>query len=100
MTTNERTAFPTTTGTSPLSCDRIFTCGEAQIATSPFVYRGVGIFMPEKVGNLQAKSSMSNTFMRESSMSNIGSKSLTTSTKSPLAGGIQHIDAFRINIPC
>ena len=55
MTTNERTAFPTTTGTSPLSCDRIFTCGEAQIATSPFVYRGVGIFMPEKVGNLQQK---------------------------------------------
>ena len=54
MTTNERTAFPTTTGTSPRSCDRIFTCGEAQIATSPFVYRGVGIFMPEKVGNLQA----------------------------------------------
>ena len=53
MTTNERTAFPTTTGTSPRSCDRIFTCGEAQIATSPFVYRGVGIFMPEKVGNLQ-----------------------------------------------
>jgi len=53
MTANERTAFPTTTGTSPRSCDRIFTCGEAQIATSPFVYRGVGIFMPEKVGNLQ-----------------------------------------------
>jgi hypothetical protein len=33
-------------------------------------------------------------------MSNIGSKSLTTSMKSPLAGGIRHIDAFRINIPC
>ena len=54
MTTNVRTAFPApATGTSPRSCGRIFTCGEAQIATSPFVYRGVGIFMPEKVGNLQ-----------------------------------------------
>ena len=54
MTTNARTAFPApATGTPPRSCGRIFTCGEAQIATSPFIYRGVGIFMPEKVGNLQ-----------------------------------------------
>ena len=44
--------------------------------------------------------SVTYTFMRESSMSNIGSKSLTTSTKSPIADGIRHIDAFRINIPC
>jgi len=45
-------------------------------------------------------SSHQHTFMRESYMSNIGSKSLTTPMKSPLAGGIRHIDAFRINIPC
>ena len=54
MTANVRTAFrASATGTPPRSCGRIFTCGEAQIATSPFIYRGVGIFMPEKVGNLQ-----------------------------------------------
>jgi len=26
-----------------------------KIATSPFVYWGVAVFMPEKLGNLQAK---------------------------------------------
>ncbi len=56
MTTNVRTAFrASATGTPPRSCGQIFTCGEAQIATSPFIYRGVGIFMPEKVGNLQGR---------------------------------------------
>ena len=45
--------FDSRTETPSRSRNRIFTCGNTQIATSPFVYRGVGIFMPEKVGNLQ-----------------------------------------------
>lgn len=54
MTANARATFPApATGTPPRSCGRIFTCGEAQIATLPFVYRCMGIFMPEKLGNLQ-----------------------------------------------
>lgn len=54
MTANARATFPApATGTPPRSCGRIFTCGEAQIATLPFVYRSMGIFMPEKLGNLQ-----------------------------------------------
>ena len=54
MTMNPRTAFPApATGTPPRSCDRIFTCCDTQIATSPFVYRGTAVFMPEKLGNLQ-----------------------------------------------
>lgn len=54
MTANARATFPApATGTPPRSCGRIFTCGEAQIATSPFVYRCMGNFMPEKLGNLQ-----------------------------------------------
>ena len=58
MTANVRTAFRApATGTPPRSCGRIFTSGEAEIATSPFVYRGVGILMPEKVGNLQHQQS-------------------------------------------
>ena len=54
MTANARATFPApATGTPPRSCGRVFTCGEAQIVTSPFVYRCMGIFMPEKLGNLQ-----------------------------------------------
>ena len=34
-------------------CGRIFTCGEMEIATSPFIYRCVTISLPEKPGNLQ-----------------------------------------------
>ena len=47
--------FDFRTETPSRSRNRIFTCGNTQIATSPFVYRSVGIFMPEKVGNLQGK---------------------------------------------
>ena len=54
MTTDPRTAFPApATETPPRSCDRIFTCGDTQIVTSPFVDRGAAVFMPEKLGNLQ-----------------------------------------------
>lgn len=56
MTANAGATFPApATGTPPRSCGRIFTCGEAQIATSPFVYRSMGILMPEKLGNLQGR---------------------------------------------
>ena len=36
-------------------CSRIFTCGEIEIATSPFICRGVTISMPEELGNLQGR---------------------------------------------
>ena len=48
--------FCSRTETPPRSRSRIFTCGNAQIATSPFVYRGTAVFMPEKLGNLQRAS--------------------------------------------
>ena len=38
-------------------CSRIFTCGEMEIATSPFICRGVTISMPEELVNLQALAS-------------------------------------------
>ena len=47
--------FCSRTETPPRSRSRIFTCGNAQIATSPFVYRGTAVFMPEKLGNLQVR---------------------------------------------
>ena len=37
----------------------IFTYRKMKITTSPFVYRGVAVFMPEKLGNLQAHSEIS-----------------------------------------
>ena len=40
-------------GNAPRSRSRIFTYRKMKITTSPFVYRGVAVFMPEKVGNLQ-----------------------------------------------
>ena len=44
-------------GNAPRSRSRIFTCRKMKITTSPFVYRGVAVFMPEKVGNLQFRES-------------------------------------------
>ena len=53
MTTNPRTAFPALPRERlRATAGWIFTCGEAQITTSPFVYRGA-VFRPEKFGNLQ-----------------------------------------------
>jgi hypothetical protein len=45
--------FASSTETPLRSRSRIFTCRKMKIATSPFVYRGAHVFMPEKLGNLQ-----------------------------------------------
>ena len=45
--------FASSTETPPRSRSRIFTYRKMKIATSPFVYRGAHVFMPEKLGNLQ-----------------------------------------------
>ncbi|MBR4259572.1 MAG: hypothetical protein IKQ17_11120, partial [Kiritimatiellae bacterium] len=45
--------FASSTETPPRSPSRIFTYRKMKIATSPFVYRGAHVFMPEKLGNLQ-----------------------------------------------
>ncbi len=45
--------FRPRTETCQRSRRRIFTCGEMKISTSPFICRGVAIFMPQKLGNLQ-----------------------------------------------
>ena len=47
--------FASSTETPPRSRSRIFTYRKMKIATSPFVYRGAHVFMPEKLGNLQGK---------------------------------------------
>ncbi len=40
-------------GTPRCSYCRIFTWRKTEIATSPFVFRGAAIFLPQKLGNLQ-----------------------------------------------
>ena len=45
--------FATCTETPARSQRRIFTCRKTKIATSPFVYKGATVFLPEKLGNLQ-----------------------------------------------
>ena len=47
--------FASSTETPPRSRRRIFTYRKMKIATSPFVYRGAHVFMPEKLGNLQGQ---------------------------------------------
>jgi hypothetical protein len=47
--------FASSTETPPRSRSRIFTYRKMKIATSPFVYRGAHVFMPEKLGNLQLR---------------------------------------------
>ena len=42
--------FASSTETPPRSRSRIFTYRKMKIATSPFVYRGAHVFMPEKLG--------------------------------------------------
>ncbi len=39
---------------APRSRSRIFTWCNVKTATSPFIYKGAAIFLPEKLGNLQA----------------------------------------------
>ena len=48
--------FDSRTETPPRSRNRIFTCGNAQIATSPFVFKGDTTFTFQKMGNLQSNS--------------------------------------------
>jgi len=45
--------FATCTETPARSQRRIFTYRKTKIDTSPFVYKGATIFLPEKLGNLQ-----------------------------------------------
>jgi hypothetical protein len=46
--------FASSTETPPRSPSRFFTYRKMKIAASPFVYRGATIFVPKKLGNLQA----------------------------------------------